>query len=134
MGVHVSTQKTAHQPGPKYVNAYLGTKLKTAIDKCKWFSPALPFAYRTPEGSQLEQACYERMLEIGARCSVADCRPHRLRDSFAVRKLTKGASIDDVSKMLGHASVAVTQKYYSPWDPKRNERLERIAHKSRSKS
>jgi site-specific recombinase XerD len=118
---------------PKYVNAYLGAKLKAAIDKCKWFSPALPFAYRTPEGSQLEQAVYERMQEIGARCEVADCRPHRLRDSFAVRKLTKGVSIDDVSKMLGHASVAVTQKYYSPWDPRRDERLERIAHESRSK-
>ncbi len=118
----------------KYINAYLSTKLKTAIDTCKWFSAALPFAYRTPEGSELEQAVYERMQEIGKRCSVADCRPHRLRDSFAVRKLLRGVSVDDVSKLLGHASVAVTQKYYSPWDPRRDDRLERVAHESRSKS
>jgi integrase/recombinase XerD len=120
----------------KYVNAYLDTKLKTAIDKTEWFSSALPFAYRVPDEhpEKLEQAVRERMAEIGKRCEVADCRPHRLRDTFAVRMLLKGVAIDDVSKMLGHASVAVTQKYYSPWDPRRDARLERVAHEARSKS
>jgi integrase len=96
----------------------------------------LPFAYRVPDEhpEKLEQAVRERMAEIGKRCEVADCRPHRLRDTFAVRMLLKGVAIDDVSKMLGHASVAVTQKYYSPWDPRRDARLERVAHEARSKS
>lgn len=120
----------------KYVTAYLGEQLKTAIDSCQWFSAALPFAYRAPDVhlEQQEKAVYERMGEIGVRCSVTDCRPHRLRDTFAVRTLLNGVAIDDVSKMLGHSSVAVTQKFYAAWDPRRDDRLERIAHESRSKS
>jgi site-specific recombinase XerD len=118
----------------KTITAYLSKELKTAIDKCEWFSPPLPFAYRPPEDGELEQACYERMQEIGKRCDIADCRPHRLRHSFAVRKLTKGIALDDVSKMLGHASTRITQDYYNFWDPGRDLRLERIAHESRPKS
>jgi hypothetical protein len=30
------------------------------------------------------------MQSIGGRCGVDDCRPHRLRDTFAVRALFAG--------------------------------------------
>lgn len=70
---------------PKIVTTYLTDKLKNAIDECQWMTPKLPF-------SQPENACYERMRAIGSRCGVADCRPHRLRDTFAVRKLLAGFS------------------------------------------
>jgi integrase len=121
----------------KYVTAYLSPKLKAAIDKAEWFSKALPFAYHSPDKSEradLEQAVYERMQNIGERCGVTDCRPHRLRHTFAVRKLSSGVSMGDLSEMLGHSSVAITQKYYSFWDPRRNDRLALVALKSRSKS
>jgi integrase/recombinase XerD len=41
--------------------------------------------------------------------------PHRFRDTFAVRMLEKGVSIDQVSILLGHTSVKTTEKYYAPW-------------------
>jgi integrase len=52
-------------------------------------------------------------------------RPHRFRDSFAVNKLNKDVPIEAVSKMLGHKSVATTEKYYAPWVKSRSEHLRR---------
>ena len=57
------------------------------------------------------QAVYERMQSIGARAGIADCQPHRLRDTFAVRKLLAGMQLEDVSRLLGHSSVKVTEAY-----------------------
>jgi integrase len=64
---------------------YITQRLKTAIAQCKRFSARLPFAYRDPNADEgkIEAAVLERMQEIGKRCGVDDCRPHRLRDTFA---------------------------------------------------
>jgi site-specific recombinase XerD len=36
---------------------------------------------------------------------------HRFRDTFAASLLVKGVSIEVVSKLLGHASIKVTERY-----------------------
>ena len=66
------------------------------------------------------------MQGIGERAQVADCRPHRLRDTFAVRALLRGMQLEDVSRLLGHSSVKVTETYYAKWISSRKRRLERI--------
>ncbi|MDQ1451870.1 MAG: integrase/recombinase XerD [Acidobacteriaceae bacterium] len=50
---------------------------------------------------------------------------HQLRDSFAVTQLLSGTSMQDLSKMLAHKSVKITEKYYSPLVPERQAALER---------
>jgi integrase len=50
---------------------------------------------------------------------------HQLRDTFAVAQLLSGTSMQDLSKMLAHKSVKITEKYYSPWVPERQAALER---------
>jgi integrase len=113
------------------VEAYIPDRLKTAIDGCRWMSPQLPFSYGNSRNSAyLANQVYERMKTIGARCGVSDCRPHRLRDTFAVRKLLGGLQLDDVSKLLGHSSVKVTETYYAKWVPARKLRLERLVAES----
>jgi integrase len=126
----------------KTADVFLTDRLKKAIDECKWFSPSLPFAYRPPakadETDYLAQAVYERMQEIGKRCideegkpqPIEDCRPHRLRHSFAVRCLVNDVGLEDVSKLLYHSSIAITEKYYAPWVPSRKLRLERLLFES----
>jgi integrase/recombinase XerD len=54
--------------------------------------------------------------KVGERADppVANCHPHRFRDTFAVSLLLKGVSIDIVSKLLGHASIKVTERGYAP--------------------
>lgn len=50
---------------------------------------------------------------------------HQLRDTFAVTQLLSGTSMQDLSKMLSHKSVKITERYYSPWVPERQAALER---------
>lgn len=123
-------RKAKKNDAPRLLDVYLTAKLKKKIDECEWLSDTLPFAYRAVSGDEetdyLGQAVYERLQAVGKACNVDDCRPHRLRDTFAVRLLTKGVPLEDVSKLLGHASIAVTEKYYAPWVASRKLRLERL--------
>lgn len=48
---------------------------------------------------------------------------HMLRDTFAVEYLLAGMPLDEVSRLLGHHSVTITQKHYAPWVIERQERL-----------
>jgi len=43
------------------------------------------------------------------------CHPHMLRDTFAVESLLAGMRLEDVSTILGHSSVRITEKHYMPW-------------------
>jgi integrase len=124
-------QKQKKTQKPKPVEAYITDRLKTAIDACEWLSPKRPFFYGDSKNpAYLANEVYERMQTLGARCGVPDCRPHRLRDTFAVRKLLGGFQLDDVSRLLGHSSVKVTETYYAKWVAGRKLRLERLVSES----
>ncbi len=49
---------------------------------------------------------------------------HRFRDTFAISLLLKGVELSHVSILLGHSSVKVTERHYSPWVKARQEQLE----------
>jgi integrase/recombinase XerD len=55
---------------------------------------------------------------------VPDGHAHRFRDTFAVELLLSGVPLERVSMLLGHQSVKVTEKHYSPWVKARQEQLE----------
>jgi integrase len=46
-----------------------------------------------------------------------------MRDTFAVEMLLAGVPIDQVSMLLGHSSVKITEKHYSPWVKARQDQL-----------
>jgi len=48
---------------------------------------------------------------------------HMLRDTFAVEYLLAGMPLEEVSRLLGHSSVLITQKHYAPWVLERQRRL-----------
>ena len=49
---------------------------------------------------------------------------HRLRDTFAVELLLAGVPLERVSILLGHQSIKITEKHYSPWTRSRQEQIE----------
>lgn len=51
--------------------------------------------------------------------AVADCR-----DTFAVELLLAGVPLERVSILLGHPSLKITEKHYSPWIRKRQGQAE----------
>jgi integrase/recombinase XerD len=55
---------------------------------------------------------------------VKDGHPHRFRDTFAVELLLSGVLIERVAILLGHKSIRVTERHYSPWVRARQEQLE----------
>lgn len=55
---------------------------------------------------------------------VAGGHPHRFRDTFAVELLLAGVPLEQVSVLLAHSSIRVTEKHYSPWVRDRQAQLE----------
>jgi integrase len=51
------------------------------------------------------------------------CHPHMLRDTFAVENLLAGIPIDQVSILLGHSSVKITEKHYAPFVHARQQQI-----------
>ena len=61
---------------------------------------------------------------LGAGCKVTDLHPHRFRDTFAVRLLQTGATLDRVARALGNRSIRIVEKHYAPWIKSRQDELD----------
>jgi integrase/recombinase XerD len=57
----------------------------------------------------------EELVRLGLVARVADVRPHRFRDTFAVELLLAGEDIRTVQLLLGHSSIQTTEQHYAPW-------------------
>ena len=67
------------------------------------------------------QRAFKKLYKIA---EVENGHAHRWRDTFAVELLLAGVPLEQVSILLGHASIKVTEKHYSPWVKARQEQLE----------
>ena len=71
-----------------------------------------------------------RFQKLFKLAGLDGAHPHRFRDTFAVELLLAGVPIDQVSILLGHSSVKITEKHYSPWVAARQEQLEAAVRKA----
>jgi integrase/recombinase XerD len=75
------------------------------------------------------QRAYRRLFKVANLTrldgTIKRAHCHMFRDTFAVEMLLAGVPIDQVSILLGHASVRITEKHYSPWVRARQDQLEK---------
>jgi len=64
---------------------------------------------------------FQRVFELA---DISGGTVHRFRDTFAVELLLKGVPIEQVSVLLGHSSLRITEKHYAPWVKARQDQLE----------
>lgn len=64
------------------------------------------------ENSMMDKSTLEAIIRrIGRRSGVEQCHPHRFRRTSATMALRRGMNVVQVQKMLGHESLATTQRY-----------------------
>ena len=64
-----------------------------------------------PDG-HVENSTLESIIrKIGKRAGVENCHPHRFRRTCATFALRRGMDVTLVQQMLGHESLATTQRY-----------------------
>jgi integrase len=63
---------------------------------------------------------YEKLFKTAG---IEKGHPHRLRDTFAVDLLVRGVPLDQVSILLGHSSVKVTEKHYLAFVAARRQQI-----------
>ncbi len=94
------------------------------LDRC----PRLSTTYWFWTGNGSKEALsenYRRVFrEVAKLAGVKDAHPHRFRDTFAVELLLNGVPIEQVSMLLGHSSIRVTEKHYAPWVRARQQQME----------
>ena len=80
------------------------------------------------------QRSYRRLFRLvnltRADNSPKRCHPHMFRDTFAIEMLLAGVPIDQVSLLLGHASVRITEKSYAPFVKARQIQLQESVRNS----
>jgi site-specific recombinase XerD len=73
---------------------------------------------------------WSTLKRIFVSAGIPDAHPHMLRDTFAVEMLQAGVTLEQVSILLGHKSVKITEKHYTPWVRARQEQLEQSVQRA----
>lgn len=63
------------------------------------------------EGHSITTSIESFCRNLGKRCGIAECHPHKFRRTCATMALKRGMPIEQVSKMLGHERLQTTQIY-----------------------
>jgi integrase/recombinase XerD len=72
---------------------------------------------------------YKTIKELGEKAEVPNCHPHRFRHYLAAELLGRGASLFDVSALLGD-SHGVVERFYASTTDKQQERIRGIMEQS----
>ena len=84
------------------------------------------YLFTGPESLRMETASdlwRRKLAQLFTTAKVQGGHPHRFRHTFAVELLKKGVPMEEVSVLLGHSSVQITEKHYASWVQARQEIL-----------
>ena len=67
------------------------------------------------------QAFYANLRRYGRNAGLDGVSPHVLRHAAAQLRRQAGASLEEVSRLLGHTSIATTARYLRRLEPEADE-------------
>jgi integrase len=102
----------------------------TALDNVDAVSDRFYFWTGTSDKRSITGNWQRRFQKLFELAGLEDAHPHRFRDTFAVELLLAGVSLEQVSVLLGHTSVKVTERSYAPWVRERQQQLELAVRKT----
>ena len=82
---------------------------------------ATPINFAKVQGQHISWA----FARGGVRCQ-GHMVSHRLRDTFACHLLSNGVPMEEVSRLLGHTSIATTERHYAQWAKGRQDRVDSL--------
>jgi integrase/recombinase XerD len=122
------TQKTGqhvHCPLPEFVVRELDSVPRTSERYWFWSGYGEVKRVASKWQSLIHDVCEAAEIPGG--------HAHRFRDTFAVDLLLSGVPLERVAIALGHSSVRITEKHYSPWVRERQEQMEADLRRSWSR-
>jgi len=84
------------------------------------------YLFTGPESVRMETASdlwRRKLAQVFTKAQIQGGHPHRFRHTFAVELLKKGVPMEEVSILLGHSSVRITEKHYASWVQARQDIL-----------
>jgi integrase/recombinase XerD len=109
----------------QYVYVPIPGQVAEALRKLPRKSPGYFFWTGHSSNRNASSTWRERLAGVFRHAKIVNGHSHRFRDTFAVSLLEAGISLENVSILLGHRSIRVTQKHYAPWIKSRQEALDR---------
>lgn len=89
-----------------------------------------PFVFPNPKTGKPLTTVKTAFVAACRRSEIAGLRFHDLRHTFGSRLVEKGADIETARSLLGHANIAVTQRYVHSTDERLRLAVEKLAASS----
>jgi integrase/recombinase XerC len=92
----------------KWLREYLGLRPLLALNKIPELAVFLNYRGERLNARSVQRLVQKRINQIAVTRKIS---PHSLRHSFASHLLSRGADLRAIQELLGHRSLATTQKY-----------------------
>jgi integrase len=110
-------KKSNFKDGPKFggLTIPINGVLRTLLLERKLETPSNEYVFPSPKNKEKHLAWVKRSFKTACkRAGVENLRFHDLRHTAATRLVESGIPLHAVSKLLGHSSIRVTERYSHP--------------------